>query len=419
MPENDIKTKAEQLTAECAAAKAEAAAAKADVAALKADVEAKAAKIDEQKTSIDNLDKSVKEQKASIDDLKKKLAERPADFKRDFREAFYAQKDAIVKLVNEKKDKFDIKVELKTVTNIGTNHISPNNFLGVAVDTTIQAAVPVANAFLLVFGLRPRTANKLGWIEATSESGADYVAELATNTAASDVDFVEKTRSFGKICTKMTISTEVEDWFDQIYNYCVNEGARLVDAKIDAEIYGGAGSDASYPNKVYGLKGAATAFSALAAHAVERANAADVIFDAADQIAKEGYHASHAFVTWAILREIKSLKDANGNYLYNQITGMLDGIRILPSTRLSAGEMLIVDSNCSEAFGGNGYELEFIRNGAIDAYDVFFRKAVQVKTATPKKKGLIYVASVTTAIAALQVVSPEPESGSGGSGASV
>ena len=65
--------------------------------------------------------------------------------------------------------------------------MSPNNFTSVAVDPTIHAAVPVANAFLVAFGIRPRTANKLGWIEATSQNGADYVAELAANTNKSDV----------------------------------------------------------------------------------------------------------------------------------------------------------------------------------------------------------------------------------------
>ena len=131
------------------------------------------------------------------------------------------------------------------------------------------------------------------------------------------------------------------------------------------------------------------------------ANAADVIFDAVDQIAKEGFHANVAFVTWAILRTIKSLKDDNGNYLYDKISGMLSGIRVFPSANLASGEILVADTNAVEIYAGNSYELEFIRNGAYDAYDVYFRKAAQVKVPTPNKKGLIYVSSVATAIAAL------------------
>ncbi len=402
MPENDIKKRAEQLSAEVAAAKQQAAQAESKAASLENEVKEQKTTIDAQKTSIDNLDASVKEQATTIAELKKQLAERPADFKRDFRDAFFAKKAEIAEFVNKKAEKFNITVELKEVTNIGTSSITSNS-LGLQSDPTIHAAVPVSNAFILVFGLRQRTGNKLSWIEATSESGADYVAELASNSNQSDVNFVEKQRAFGKIATFMTISTEVEDWFEQLYNYCVNEGARLIDAKLDAEIYAGAGSDASYPNKLYGLKGAATAFSALASHAVASANIADVIFDAADQIAKSGYHADVAFVTWAELRQLKSLKDSTGNYLFDKVKGMLDGIRVFASDRLSSGEILVADSTCSEVYAGNGYELEFQRDGAIDGYKVYFRKAAQVKTPTPKAKGLIYVASVTTAIAALQV----------------
>ena len=401
----DIRQSAEQAKTEAQAAKAAAEAAKAEAKAAKDELASKTAELKTAQTNIDNLDKSVKEQAQTITELKKALdASKSVTFKADFRRALEAVRPEIEKQVGAKADKFEVKLELKTVYDIGTSQISPNNRLGVADDPTIYAAIPVANAFILAFGIRPRTGNKLGWIEASSQPVVDYVAELAQNTNKSDVAFVEKTRAFGKLATWMRISTEFEDWFEQLYNYCVNEGVRMIEAKLDEEIWKGVGADSGVgtsPNKVYGLKSQATAFSALAAHAVASANAADVIFDAADQIAKEGFHANVAFVTWAILRTIKSLKDADGNYIYNQITGMLNGIRILPSDRLSSGEILVADTNAASVFAGNSYELEFIRNGAYDAYDVWFRKAAQTKVPTPNKKGLIYVASVSTAITAL------------------
>ena len=193
----------------------------------------------------------------------------------------------------------------------------------------------------------------------------------------------------------------MEDWFDQLFNYCTNEGSLMVDAKIDAEVCSGAGSDATYPNKVYGLIGQATAFSALAASAIKGATVADVILDAADQIKKEGFNANAAFLTWALYRQLKNLKDDVGNYIFDKLTGMLDGIKIYPTSRLSSGEILIADSSCVEIYGGNSFELEFDRNASLDGYNVYFRKAVQVKVPTAKKKGLIYVASASTAIAAL------------------
>ena len=400
----EIRQNAEQAKSEAQAAKAEAAAAKAEAEAAKNELAGKVAELKTAQTNIDNLDKSVKEQAKSIEDLKKALdAAKSVSFKADFRRALEAAKPEIEKALNSKADKLEVTLELKTAYPIGTGNVDPNNRLSVMADPTVYAAVPAANVFILAFGLRPRTANKLGWIESTNQPVVDYVAELAQNTNLSDVSFSEKSRQFGKLAHKMQISTEFEDWFEQLYNYCVNEGIRMIEAKLDYEIYNGAGADtnATTQRKIYGLKSQATAFSALASHAVEKANAADVIFDAVDQIGKEGFHANVAFVTWAILRTIKSIKDENGNYLYDKISGMLSGIRIFPSDNLASGEILVADTNAVEVYAGNSYELEFLRNGDYDAYDVYFRKAAQVKVPTPNKKGLIYVASVATAIAAL------------------
>ena len=400
----EIRQSAEQAKADAQNAKAEAAAAKAEAEAAKSELAKREAELKTAQTNIDNLDASVKEQAAAIKELKKALEDsKSISFKADFRRALEAKKPEIEKALKSKADRFECTLELKDIVSIGTGSVSPNNRLSVMDDPTIYAAVPVANAFILAFGIRPRTANKLGWIESTNQPTVDYVTELAQNTNKSDVSFVEKSRAFGKLATYMQISTEFEDWFEQLYNYCVNEGARMIENKLDNEICAGAGADtnATTQKKIYGLKSQATAFSALASHAVAAANAADVIFDAMDQIAKEGFHANVAFVTWTIYRTIKSLKDSNGDYLFDQVSGMLSGVRLYPTTRLSSGEILVADTNCAEVYAGNSYELEFIRNGAYDAYDVYFRKAAQVKVPTANKKGLIYVSNVATAITAL------------------
>ena len=407
----EIRQSAEQAKTEAQAAKAEAAAAKAEVEAMKGKLAEKETELKTAQTNIDNLDASIKEQEVTIKELKEaQKALRSQDFKTAFRAALVEKKADIEKALNSKSQKFDLVIELKTdPAPIGTSAISPNNRLSVAEDPTIYAAVPVANAFIAAFGIRPRTANKLGWIESSSQAVVDYVAELAQNTNLSDVAFSEKTRAFGKLATKMQLSTELEDWFEQLYNYCVNEGIRMIDNKLDAEIAKGAGDDSTYPNKIYGVFPNATAFSALAAGAVQDANYADVLIDAANQIAKEGFNANVALVTWKTYAALKALKDANGNYIFDQAKSLLGGLRVLPTTRLSdtAGlgsnesEALVADSSCVEIYAGNSFELEFIRNGAYDAYDVYFRKAAQVKVPTPNKKGLIYVESVDTAITAL------------------
>ena len=364
-------------------------------------------KVKEQEKSIENMDKTIQDQEKAIEALRVELKDKtPSDFKSAFRVALEEKKPMLKKAFDEQKNNFAIDIELKTVYDIGTGIISPNGFLGIQVDPAIHAAPVVANAFIVAFGIRPRTANKLGWIEATAQNGADYVAELAQNTNKSDVAFAEVTRQYAKIAHTMRISTEFEDWFEQLYNYCVNEGVRMIWNKVDAEICNGAGVDVTYPNKVYGLTGSGqrTAFSALGSY--QDATDADVLFDAAMQIAKEGFNANVAFVTWATYAGLRGLKDANGNYIFDQARSLLGGLRVYPTSRLSAGEALVADTNCVEIYAGNGFELEFIRNGAYDAYDVYFRKAVQVKVSTPNKKGVIYIASLSTSKAAINVDGP-------------
>lgn len=366
-------------------------------------------KVKEQEKSIENMDKTIQDQEKAIEALRVELKDKtPSDFKSAFRVALEEKKPMLKKAFDEQKNNFAIDIELKTVYDIGTgsNTLTNNTFLGVAVDPNIHDAPVVANAFIVAFGIRPRTANKLGWIEATAQNGADYVAELAQNTNKSDVAFAEVTRQYAKIAHTMRISTEFEDWFEQLYNYCVNEGVRMIWNKVDAEICNGAGVDVTYPNKVYGLTGSGqrTAFSALGSY--QDATDADVLFDAAMQIAKEGFNANVAFVTWATYAGLRGLKDANGNYIFDQARSLLGGLRVYPTSRLSSGEALVADTNCVEIYAGNGFELEFIRNGAYDAYDVYFRKAVQVKVSTPNKKGVIYIASLATSKAAINVAGP-------------
>ena len=408
MTPDEIKAMRESI--EKAAAEKAAAEVKAAQDALKAAQE----KIEAQEKSIDNLDKSMKALQATADDLKKQLKEKAVvGFKAEMRSLLEEKKDMLKEMFDKKVDKFSIELQLKTVYDIGTALVNPNNFLSVAVDPTVHAAKPTANVFIEAFGIKPRTANKLGWIESSSQNGADYVKELAQNTNQSDVSFVEKTRKFGKIAHYMRISTEFTDWFEQLYDYCVNEGQRMIDYKIDTEIWQGLGNDTANagtgadPEKIYGIKHYATAFSALGAY--EDANVADVAYDAAMQIAKKGFNANAVFVPWSVYAKLFNLKDKDGNRLFNQATQMLGGLRVYATDKLastSGGEMLVADTGCAEPYAGNSFELEFIRNGVYDAYDVFYRKAAQVKITTPGAYGLIYVAALDTAVAAINVDGP-------------
>lgn len=375
-------------------------------AATKSEVEALRADAVKKDEAIANLDKSVKDMAESIKSIKTKSAAKMSTL----RESFYSHKEDICKFVAEKRDRFE--VEVKQINTISTALVNPNLSLSVQGDTHVYELINGENAFLLAIGVKARTGNKLSWVESTTQNGVGYLTEGAANTNASDVAFAEKQRAFAKVGTKYTITTEMSDWFDALYQFVETEALRLVDNFIDAEAIAGAGDDTNYPNKVYGVIGQSTAFAALAAGAVESATIADVILDSAQQVRKNGFTPNACFLSWASYAALCEVKNENGDYILDKVNNMLMGIKVYPSSHVvdvaasegvsASQKLLVLDTRCVQIYAGNSMQVEFIRNGSIDGWDVYIRKAAQVKVPTAHKKGIIYTAHIPTAIAALQ-----------------
>ena len=185
----------------------------------------------------------------------------------------------------------------------------------------------------------------------------------------------------------------------EVYRWATGEAIAKIDKKADAEIIAGAGVDTTQPRKVYGLKSQATAFSALGSYTMP--GVADVIKDAVLQAKKNGFTANVAFVAYDALPAIEGAKDANGNYLYNQLTGYLGQVKIVPSANLTAKQIFVADSSVCHIKRRPGYEFEVIRNGAKDGFDVYVRRAYQALIKAGDKGGAIWVADYSTAITAI------------------
>lgn len=366
---------------------------KAEIADLKKEIETKNA-------AIEALDNSAKEQKGALDALRASIETKQH---KTINELIKAAVDEIKSKVEGAKaeGKMSVKVEIKASdpAAIGTGNVNPNVVLGVQTDPAVHAAPVSPNAFIDALGVAVSEGNKLQWVEATRNEVVGYVEELAQNTNLSDYAFAEKTRQYGKLATKIELSTEFADWFGILYDWCINEARRAVEAKFDSEIYNGAGDDVTYPHKVYGIKANATAWAAQGY--VAKANIADVIYNAIAQIRKEGFTANVAFLTYNEEFALRTVKDENGNYIYNQLTGYLGQVRIFTSTRLAEGELVVMDSSVYKPYAGNSYEIEGVRDADYDKWKFFFRKRCQGKFTAPGKKGMVYCSSVSTAIAAL------------------
>ena len=393
MPEKDIMELKQSLTA----AQEEAKAAKAAADAMKADLESAKETAEKQSQEINNLDESVKAQQAVIETLKASLAEKKhATFADALKAALEENKDKIEKLFEEKRGGSSVRMEVK----LGTAGVGASAY-GTQVDTVVGSAPHTPRAFLAAFGEEVVNGDKAAWLDGTFTSAANYVDEL---TAATDstVAANEVIRSFGKIATRLLLSSELNDWMTEIYNWAQTEAVEFIDDKVDAEVWAGAGADtsATTKKKVYGLKTQATAFSGLAKYA--NANVGDVILDAVAQAKKNGFIANVAIVSFATEAELKAVKDSAGNYIYNQLTGMFGPVRILPSNAIGDAEILVADSRCAKVLRRPSIEVEITRDADLDGWKVNVRKSVQTKVKAGHKKGLIYVANKTTAITAIK-----------------
>ena len=376
----------------------------ADIKAAQDAVSAMRTMVEEQKTSIDNLDQTINDQQATIKALEDKMkAKAAATFFGALRFAMEGKRDDIKSLLakNEGSMKLEFKVDTQTsdITNYAYN---------VALDRSINAARLAANPFYEVFSKDTVNATKFNWLEGSFTDNTGYISELTANTNDSKAAVTEKTRKFGKIGAHLLVSSEVTDFFEEVYNWARNTAQVKIINFADTEILSGVGADGgANTNKVYGLKGVATAFSATGAKYTD-ATVADVILDAQMQALSHGFNLDVCFVTYALYAQIRGLKDANGHYLYNEVTGMLNGVRVIPSAKLTSAslDLVLADSSVVRIKERPVWEMEIVRNASKDGWDVYLRKAIQVLVKANDVYGVIKVESASTAISSITTTSP-------------
>lgn len=384
----DAEKKAEEAVKEAKAAKTAA-----EEATSKLTKKAEEA-LEERKKEGENLDKTVKAQQKAIEDLSKKLKEKNGkSFDIVLREFMEENKAAMEKFIES-------KTYGTASFKFATSNIT-NSSLGVQLDQNIYAERLAALAFLSTFPHITRTGNSIEWLEGSDTDNTGYVGELEEPKTGNSYELAGKTRRFAKVATFIEVSQEIADWFNAVYQWARTRGIARVLRKADNLIWSGDGADTTNPNHVYGLKtSGSTAYAATGAK-YENANIADVILDAIAQAKANGFSPNVAIVPTAIEAQIRGLKDKNGNYLFNQITGMLGQVKIVLTDQLSATEIVVADTSCVAIIDKGEYEMELERLAGKDGWRVWLRKSFQIQVPTSEKKGVIYVANTTTAIAAL------------------
>lgn len=366
------------------------------------EIQAKQETIDAQEKSIENLDKTIKDQQEAIKALQDKFQERvKATLFGAFKAAVEERKDDINALIKANSGSLKLEFDFdETKADITVADDITRIAWGTALDTTIAGVRATPNAFWDTLTKENVNGMFFNWLEGTYTDATAYVDELAV-MADSEAKAEEKTRKMAKFGAHLLLSSEVTDFFTALYDWARNMGQRKLDEFADKEIFDGAGADtnATTQKKVYGLKTQATAFAALGT--VASPTIADVLANAVAQAKKEGYNANVAWVSYADEASFRGIKDTTGHYLYNEATGMLGALRVLPSRQLTAGQVLVADTSVIKVKQRPTYELEIVRNAKQDGWDVYLRKSIQTQVKTPDKKGLIWIASTATAISAL------------------
>ena len=344
--------------------------------------------------NIDNLDASIKAQQELIESIQSSMTEKKEmTFAGALKAALMENKERIEKMFAEKSAGSSVRMDVKmTAEGVGAQAY------GTIVDPAVGAAPHVTRAFLAAFGEEVVNGDKAAWLDGTFTNAADYVDEL-TAAQDSDADANEVIRQFGKIATRLLLSSELKDWMTELYNWAQTEAVEFINDKVDAEVWNGAGNDTNAKKKIYGLKSQATAFAKVGTYT--DATVGDVILDAVAQAKKNGFAANVAIVPFGIEAELKGIKDKNGNYIYNQLTGAFGPVRVMPSAVMGDKEMLIADTRCAKILRRPAIEVEITREADLDGWKVNVRKAAQTKVKTAHKKGLIYVADKDAAITAI------------------
>ena len=420
---NEIEQKVADLKAQMEAAVKEAAEAKAEVETLRAEMkgDTKGAemetKYNEALAQIKLLDESIQDFNQKLNDLNK--GGEVKNFEQAFKEVFSSTefKEDLNKVIN--KDKSGTKVfEIKTdPTSVITSGLT-GDVARTVTPSDIYSAAYEPNKFLAACSVRTigPDKNRASWFDGTYYSNVGYVTELTAQNTGDGGALVEKYREVAKIGAFLPFSAETVSDMSYFVNWAKNEGVQSVLSKVDELIFGGDGADTEgNTKKIFGVKTqGSTAFNATTAGlalSITSANLADLIRASATQIRIQGkgrYNPNVVFLHPANVAKLYMLKNTQADYIQVLPNGAMSvyGIAIAETARIAVTEMLVADSSTLQLHQKSGLEMEVERIPSTDSFKMYLRWRGNVVVPTDAKLGNVYVANITTALAALDIATP-------------
>ena len=362
------------------------------------------------KADIENLDASIKQMSAQIEKLSKSTEGKSLE--KVLAETFNSDefKNGLKDVVEGKRVSY--KSEVKTYAGLDSADVTGTVNLTMP-NTQVEAD---AQRKLVLLGsvptyTVPQDKAIIMWPEGSFTDQTDYVAEGTASGTASSAALVEKTRLISKVAAFLPFTRESSTDMSYFLNWAKNEAILAIRNKVDTEMISGLGADGgAHTKKVYGLiTSGSTAFNATTA-GVNGAIAGAQIFDLLNAIdsqislgTNDAYQANLILMNPSDFAKYRSLKDANGALLFQNNGGVYSymGKTVKQTAKLTAGQMIVMDTAALQMYEKLGFEVEVERVASTDSYVMYLRWRGQFVVPSNKKKAVIYVANIATAIAAI------------------
>lgn len=206
------------------------------------------------------------------------------------------------------------------------------------------------------------SSNLVKWAYQTGKEGAAGQTSEGALKNQIDFDIVLGSEDVVKTTAFIKVSDEMIDDIDFIQSEINNELMRELLKAVELGVYSGAGTT----NTLHGIRDVATAFSAgTFAASVDNANRVDVLSVAMNQImiAEQGMP-NYIMMHPSDVTALKLVKESPTNNQYidrlQNVAGtyILDGVPIIPTTLVTAGEYLVGDFTKASVLQRSGVNIE-------------------------------------------------------------
>jgi hypothetical protein len=248
------------------------------------------------------------------------------------------------------------ELEIKAITAIAstanTDTIGRTNL-----DNTVNWGAVEADAFLQNFRMVAEASNKskFGYVEGSYTGNASYVGEGGSNANSDSASASATLANYAKIQSVLSVDTEVYEDIPDFAAGLISQMQIALKKFVDDEALSGDGLAPAGVQHIKGLLAYATTFDATTyKETVEKANIADLMDAVATEVALQGkgkYAVNVGFINPLDLYKLKREKATDGQPIvlldsFGKPT--IGGIRVIPTAKVTADTLLLMDSRIAE-----------------------------------------------------------------------